>query len=157
MWAKRQDIPSDVNGRDYLIAEWKSVRPSEKKLLTDERNEILDEAINAFVMKYLDRNTFSDEYKNKFTKVRKEAKTLLEAKMNIAENRVFFIQVEKLLAEKRASVEGFKLWQAEYKGKRADFDRLNALQKQQAATKAAAQYVTSLKEVNSYDDIGYNL
>ena len=70
--------------------------------------------------------------------------------MNIAENREFFVQVEKLVAEKRASVEGFKLWQAETKGKRVDFDKLKASQKQQAAKKAAEQYATSLKEVNSY-------
>ena len=150
MWSSRQTIPADINKREYLHEEWKSVRPSEKLLLTNEREQMFEQGVDEFIAKYLDRDTYSDEYKSSFRAVKKEAKSLLESTMNIAENRDFFVQVEKLVAEKRASVEGFKLWQAETKGKRVDFDKLKASQKQQAAKKAAEHYATSLKEVNSY-------
>ena len=148
MKAKDGEHPGLVRIR-YLDEQWNMVRPSERVALQRERLEKQHAALTAFVEKYMTKDTFEDEYDGMFKRVQSEAKSLLASTMEInKKNGAFYIQVEKLVAEKRGLKDGFKCWKRTNRDKkRADFDKLTPAEKQMARNKAISEYAATLKEV----------
>jgi len=152
-WAAEQKLPSGLWGVErtkYITQQWKMVRPSERSLLQRQREEQHQVAVMAFVEKHITRETFNGEYGGDFTLVKREAKSLLAATMDIKGNQAFFIQVEKLVKEKRGLIDGYPFWSRVNRGKRrVDFDELSESEKQMAKNKAIAQYAASLEQARA--------